>query len=248
MSTIIESQPASAGGLGSSNILGSKLSIITTANVRYEGFLTQVDPVNKSMTLIKVKSMGTEGRRGGSNEILGNDNEIVEVNFKVDLIKDFKIIEKPDPNLVDPAIISISNQPKAQAQEKLQQLPTQQIERPPREHKPQEESKDSEGGFYQKFSGAQYPSGNRRGGDGGFNNQRGGYNQNRGGGGGYGGYGRDNFSHQRGGGAGGYHQGGGGGGGYSQGGRGGRGGGIIGELHENPNERLKESVKDNFNF
>jgi hypothetical protein len=76
-----------------------------------------VDPVNKAMTLIKVKSMGTEGRRNGVNEILGNDNEINEVIFKVDLIKDFKIIEKPNTNLVDPAIISIneSKEPKTSA-------------------------------------------------------------------------------------------------------------------------------------
>ena len=76
-----------------------------------------MDPVNKAMTLIKVKSMGTEGRRNGVNEILGNDNEINEVIFKVDLIKDFKIIEKPNTNLVDPAIISIneSKEPKTSA-------------------------------------------------------------------------------------------------------------------------------------
>jgi hypothetical protein len=55
--------------------------------------------------------MGTEGRRGGQNEILGNDNEIEEVTFKVDLIKDFKIIEKPNAQLVDPAIISMGKKP-----------------------------------------------------------------------------------------------------------------------------------------
>lgn len=64
------------------------------------------------MTLIQVKSMGSEGRRGGTNEIQGTDNVIEEVIFKVDHIKDFKIIEKPNPTLIDPAIISISSQPK----------------------------------------------------------------------------------------------------------------------------------------
>lgn len=56
--------------------------------------------------------MGSEGRRGGTNEIQGTDNVIEEVIFKVDHIKDFKIIEKPNPTLIDPAIISISSQPK----------------------------------------------------------------------------------------------------------------------------------------
>ena len=97
-------------GLQSSSILGSKLQIITTAQVRYEGILTQVDPINKAMTLIMVKSYGSEGRRGGVNEILPTDNDIAEVLFKVDHIKDFKIIEKPNTTLLDPAIIQASNQ------------------------------------------------------------------------------------------------------------------------------------------
>lgn len=58
------------------------------------------------MTLISVRSFGTEGRRSGNQEIVGNDNEIAEVLFKVELIKDFKILEKPNPILLDPAIIS----------------------------------------------------------------------------------------------------------------------------------------------
>lgn len=58
------------------------------------------------MTLINVKSYGSEGRRGGVNEIPPADAEISEARFKVDHIKDFKIIEKPNPTLLDPAIIS----------------------------------------------------------------------------------------------------------------------------------------------
>ncbi len=87
------------------------MSIITTANVRYEGVLSEVDPINKAMTLINVKSFGSEGRRGGTNEIPPTDGEISEARFKVDHIKDFKIIEKPNPTLLDPAIISTNNEP-----------------------------------------------------------------------------------------------------------------------------------------
>ena len=137
--------------LGSSSILGSKLSIITTAQVRYEGILTSVDPVNKAMILIKVKSFGTEGRRGGTNEILGNDNEIAEVTFKVDLIKDFKIIEKPTA-LNDPAIISISEIPTAYG--------TKQIERAVGSERAGEEQKGD--GFYSNFQQASYPGGRKK--------------------------------------------------------------------------------------
>lgn len=49
----------------SNNILGSKISLITNAQVRYEGILSEVDPTKKSMTLINVKSHGTENRRNG---------------------------------------------------------------------------------------------------------------------------------------------------------------------------------------
>lgn len=61
------------------------------------------------MRLINVKSFGSEGRRNGTNEIPAQENEIPEALFKVDHIKDFKIIEKPNTVLLDPAIISTSN-------------------------------------------------------------------------------------------------------------------------------------------
>lgn len=60
------------------------------------------------MTLVNVKSFGTEGRRGGQHEVKGTDNEIQEVVFKVDHIKDFKILERANTTLIDPAIISSS--------------------------------------------------------------------------------------------------------------------------------------------
>ena len=95
----------------SGNILGSKISLITKALVRYEGILSEVDPIKKSMTLINVNSFGTEGRRNGTNEIPVMDREIPQVEFKVDQIKDFNIISKPDLTLLDPAILSTKNEP-----------------------------------------------------------------------------------------------------------------------------------------
>lgn len=89
---------------------------MTNAQVRYEGVLSEVDAIKKSMTLINVKSYGTEGRRNGVNEIPVIESEIPQVQFKVDQIKDFNIISKPDLTLLDPAILSTSNelpQPKA---------------------------------------------------------------------------------------------------------------------------------------
>lgn len=68
-----------------------------------------MDPVNKAMTLVQVRSLGSEGRRNGQNEVPPSENEIAEVTFKIEHIKDFKIMEKPNTMLIDPAIISTSN-------------------------------------------------------------------------------------------------------------------------------------------
>jgi protein LSM14 len=46
-------------------IIGSKISLITQAQIRYEGVLTEIDAANKTMSLKNVVSFGTEGRRNG---------------------------------------------------------------------------------------------------------------------------------------------------------------------------------------
>lgn len=101
-------QPA-GGNLNSQSLLGSRLSIISTVQARYEGILSEVDPVAKTMRLKNVKNCGTEGRRAGVNEIQASEMEIQEVLFKIEHIKDFKILERPNTILLDPAIVSTSN-------------------------------------------------------------------------------------------------------------------------------------------
>jgi len=101
------------------------LQILTIAQVRYEGVLSEVDAVNKAMVLINVKSYGTEGRRGGVNEIAPAEAEIGEARFKVDHIKDFKIIEKPNPVLLDPAIISSTEKQEKPKEEEEAKRPIQ---------------------------------------------------------------------------------------------------------------------------
>ena len=48
------------------------------------------------MRLQNVRAFGTEGRRGGKNEIAPQDTVIPDVVFKVDHIKDFQIIKRPE--------------------------------------------------------------------------------------------------------------------------------------------------------
>jgi hypothetical protein len=67
-----------------------------------------VDPVAKTMRLKNVRNCGTEGRRDGNNELQASETEIKEVLFKIEHIKDFKILERPNTILLDPAIVSTS--------------------------------------------------------------------------------------------------------------------------------------------
>ena len=48
------------------------------------------------MNLQNVRSFGTEGRRDGKNEIAAHENTIPSVVFKVDHVKDFQIIKRPE--------------------------------------------------------------------------------------------------------------------------------------------------------
>lgn len=105
-----DSQPQPAMNI--EKMLGSLISLITQAKVRYEGTLISVDQKRRSMHLTNVKSYGSEGRRG-VGEFPATDNIIQNVVFKVDHIIDFKIVKKPEPkdekdkNVErDPAIIS----------------------------------------------------------------------------------------------------------------------------------------------
>lgn len=49
----------------SDQLVGSLISLVTNALVRYEGTLVELDRTERSMNLKDVKSFGTEGRRDG---------------------------------------------------------------------------------------------------------------------------------------------------------------------------------------
>lgn len=66
--------------------------LITKKEVKYEGVLFEVDRQNKTMSLRQVRSLGTEGRRNGVNDIPPDDKILGNVKFRVDLIKTFKIV------------------------------------------------------------------------------------------------------------------------------------------------------------
>ena len=71
-------------------MVGSLISLITNANIRYEGTLMLVDKVERAMHLNNVQSFGTEGRQAeGQPNVPPRDGKIKSVIFKIDMIQDF---------------------------------------------------------------------------------------------------------------------------------------------------------------
>ena len=86
--------------------IGCKLSVLSFSDIRYEGVLVSVDPVEKTITLSQLRSFGTEDRRRGSGEVAATDDVYAEVSFKSQVIKDISVLDKAPGISSDPAIVS----------------------------------------------------------------------------------------------------------------------------------------------
>ena len=67
--------------------------------MRYEGTVIKIDKVERALHLSQVRQFGTEGRRGGNNEIAPKDEVIEMVVFKIELVENFLIIEDEAPKV-----------------------------------------------------------------------------------------------------------------------------------------------------
>jgi protein LSM14 len=95
--------------------IGSKISLISKLDIRYEGILYTVDSVEATIALAKVRSFGTEDRPT-ANPVAARDEVYEYVVFQASDIKDLIVcdkVNKPNSSTLpyDPAIISVSQKP-----------------------------------------------------------------------------------------------------------------------------------------
>ncbi|XP_016841699.1 protein LSM14 homolog B isoform X2 [Nasonia vitripennis] len=90
--------------------LGSKISLISKADIRYEGRLFTVDPQECTIALANVKSFGTEDRE--TQFPVAPQNQVYEyILFRGSDIKDIRVVNSVSSLPNDPAIVQMTVQP-----------------------------------------------------------------------------------------------------------------------------------------
>lgn len=172
--------------------IGSRISLVSKAEIRYEGFLHFINPEENTVGLKDVRMLGTQGRRGGQGEVEANNTTYDFIIFRGGDIKDLTVFDdnqqqeeqRNDHAINDPAIMSSKAAPSSFADRNV---------RDQQGRDRREDRRSDFGTARQTGGGGGFYDNNRR--DDRFENRRGGYdrrdNYNSYGGGGYGGgYGR----------------------------------------------------------
>ncbi|XP_076281417.1 LSM14 family protein trailer hitch isoform X2 [Lasioglossum baleicum] len=102
--------------------LGSKISLISKADIRYEGRLFTVDPQECTIALANVRSFGTEDRE--TQLPVAPQNQVYEyILFRGSDIKDIRVVNSVSSIPNDPAIVQMTVQP-SMSQQSYQPQPS----------------------------------------------------------------------------------------------------------------------------
>ncbi|PVU97885.1 hypothetical protein BB561_000275 [Smittium simulii] len=96
---------------------GNRISLISKSGFRYVGILKDVDEEKQTISLVQVRSMGTEGRKGDPKEEVPPLNEIYEfVQFRATDVTSVQFESDPQASTLpqDPAISNTTQQQPAQ--------------------------------------------------------------------------------------------------------------------------------------
>uniref|UniRef100_A0A1I8J084 LSM14 domain-containing protein n=1 Tax=Macrostomum lignano TaxID=282301 RepID=A0A1I8J084_9PLAT len=125
--------------------LGSRISLVSKAGIRYEGVLSSIDTNESTVTLTKVRSFGTENR--ASERSIPPSNDVFEsIVFRGSDISDLHVCEPPQAEqeeqqpdqYTDPAIPQhLMSGPPIVPPQLAQQQPQQQMRLPPRQQQQQ---------------------------------------------------------------------------------------------------------------
>ncbi|CAF0960722.1 unnamed protein product [Adineta steineri] len=98
----------SSSGTTDSPYLGSKISLVSKAKIRYEGILYTIDANESTVALSKVRSFGTEDRPT-DRPVPARDEIFEYIIFRGADIEDLQVREPPSSSLTqDPAIVESS--------------------------------------------------------------------------------------------------------------------------------------------
>jgi len=101
----------SSSGTTDSPYLGSKISLVSKAKIRYEGILYTIDANESTVALSKVRSFGTEDRPT-DRPVPARDEIFEYIIFRGADIEDLQVREPPQSSLTqDPAIVESSVYP-----------------------------------------------------------------------------------------------------------------------------------------